>query len=90
MFSLNRTFAEGTNARQNKLKRVLFGFVLAKSYLSRRYLRSEMKIKTSFHFAFHSLIRTFQEGTIARQNKLKQVLFCIVLAYSYLCPHEYD
>jgi hypothetical protein len=37
---------------------------------------------------FLSLIRTFllsQEGTLARQNKLKQFLFGFALAYSYLC-----
>ena len=37
---------------------------LTKSHPRLRYFRSEMKIKTSFHFAFRSLIRIFANVNI--------------------------
>ena len=44
-----------------------------------------MKRKVYFPFEFCSFNRIFDfaEDTFARQNKLKQVLFAFVLAYSY-------
>ncbi len=44
------------NEKKSKLS---FCIVLAYSYLWIRYFRSEKKGKTSFPFAFRSLIRTF-------------------------------
>ena len=59
----------------------LFAFSLAYSYSEttfRRYFRSEMKRKTSFPFAFHSLIRTFAGANIL-DNTMKE------LALKYGC-----
>ena len=54
----------------------------------RRYFRSKMKRKTSFPFAFRSLIRIFDLWSkllLFGNEKKNMFSFCISLTYSYLC-----